>query len=80
MEIILLVKLYHTSDGSSFTSVSTYDQNNSSGCSPSNTHGVRVRASHMGPITHLYSHREAVVLQGSMGVLPLPWQHFGHEL
>ena len=32
MEIILFIKLYHTSGGSSFTSVSTYLQNNCSVC------------------------------------------------
>jgi len=31
LEIILFVKLYHTSDGSSFTSVSTYLQSNKQG-------------------------------------------------
>jgi len=31
VEIILLVKFYHPSDGSSFTSVSTYLQKKSSG-------------------------------------------------
>lgn len=80
MEIKMFIKLYQPSDGSSLTSASIYFQKSSSGFQSFSTHGVRVRASHMGPITHLYSHREAVVLQGSMGVLPLPWQYFGHEL
>ena len=31
----------------------------------------------MGPITPLSSHREAVVSQGSMGVMTLPWQAVG---
>ena len=58
MEIILFVKMYHPSDGSSFTSVSTYLQNNSSGYPSSNPRGVRVRASHMGPKTPLSSFNE----------------------
>lgn len=57
MEIVLFVKLYHSSDGSSFTSVSTYLQNNISGCLSSNPWGVSVSASHMGPIMPLSSHR-----------------------
>ena len=64
-------------DGSSFTSVSTYFQNNSSECRSSNPRGVRVRASHIGPNTPLSSHREAVVSQGSMGVLRLLLQPIG---
>ena len=79
MEILLMVKLYCTSDGSSFTLVSTFLQNNSSGCPFSKPRGVRVRTSHMGPITHLYSQREAVVFQVSMGIMPLLWQPVGQE-
>ena len=40
LEIILFIKLYHPSDASSFTLVSTYLQNNSSGCPWSNPQGV----------------------------------------
>ena len=79
---ILSVKLYHTSNGSSFTftSVSTYLLNKSSWYPSSNPHCVRVRASHMGPIMHIYSHREAVALQGSMGIIPLLWHPLGWDL
>ena len=80
MEIPLMVESYHISDGSSFTQVSTSFQNNSSECPSSNPRGVRVRTSHMGPITHLYSHKEAVVLNGSMGIRTLPWQPVAFEL
>ena len=60
MEIILLVKLYHPSNGSSFTSVSTYLQNKKSGCPSFTPWGVMVKSSPMGPITPLSFHREAV--------------------
>ena len=66
MEIILLIKMYHTSDATSFTSVSTYFQNNSTGCQSSNPQGVRVRASNVLSHMHLISHRVAVGPQGSM--------------
>ena len=80
MEIIPSVKFYHTSDESSFTSVSTNLQKNNSGCPSSNPLGVWVRTSHMGPIMHFYSHREAILFQGSMGFMPLPWQPVCWEL
>ena len=41
MEIILFVILYQPSEGSSYISVSTYRQSNSSGCPSSNTTAVR---------------------------------------
>ena len=72
MKILLFIKLYHPSDGSSFTSVSTYLHNHSSGCPSFKPQGVRVSCSHMGPIMPLSTHREAVVSQGSMGLMPLP--------
>lgn len=50
LDIIQFIKLQHTSDGSPFTSVSTYHQNNCLGCPLSNLQGVRVRASHIWPI------------------------------
>ena len=61
MDIILLPKLYHPSNGSSFTSVSTYLQKNTSGSPSSNPNVVRVRDSYMGPIMPLSPHREGVV-------------------
>ena len=72
--------MYHTSDGSSFTSISTYLQNKSSGCLSSKPQGVRVRASHMPSHKHLSSDRVTVRPQFSMGILPLPWQPVGLEL
>ena len=62
------------SDGSSITSVSINLQNKSSGCPSQNPQGVRLRVSHMGSIMPVSSHREAVVSQGSMVIMPLPWQ------
>ena len=77
MEIILFLNLHHPSDGTSFISVSTYVQNTSSGCKLSNPRVVRVRASHMGPITPLSSHREPVVSHGLMGITPWPCKPVG---
>ena len=77
METILLIKQFHTCDGFSFTSVSTYLQNNRSGCPSSNRQCVRIRASQMGSNTPLCSHGEAIVSQGLMGILPLLWQPVG---
>ena len=74
MEIILFFKVYHPSNGSSFTLVSTYFQNNSLGCQWSNPRGVIVTFYHMGPITPLSSHREPIVSQGFMGIIPFPGQ------
>ena len=68
MEIIFFIKLYHPSDATAFRLVSTYLQNNSSGCPSSNPRGVIARASHLPPNMHLSSHRGTVGLQGSMGV------------
>ena len=47
LEIILFRKLHHPSDGSSFTSVSTYFQKNSSGRPSSNTRCAKVRTYQM---------------------------------
>ena len=47
IEVIFFVKMCHPSDRTTFISVSTYLQNNSSGCPLSNSRGVRVRASHL---------------------------------
>jgi len=79
IEITLLLKFYHPFDGSSFTSVSTYFQNNISDCPLSNPRDVRFGTSHMGPIMALFSHREPVVSQGSMGIMPLLWQCIGMD-
>ena len=80
MEKIFFLKMYHTSDATSFTSVSTYLQNNSTGCQSSNPGGVRVRVSHVLPHTHLTSHRVAVGPQGSKGIIPMPWKPIVLEL
>ena len=71
MEIILFVKFYHTSDGSSFTSVSTYLQNNSSGCPSYKPRCFRVSASQMCSNMPLFPHREGILSQGSMGIMSL---------
>lgn len=63
-EVKLSVQLYHTREGWSFTSESRYLPKNNSGCPFSSPRFVRVRVSHLWPITHLSSQREAVVLQG----------------
>ena len=73
MEKIQFGKLCHPSDGLSSTSVSTYLQNNVSGCPQSNPQCVRLRAAQIWPIAPLYSHRETIVTQGSIGIMTLPW-------
>ena len=60
--------------------LSTYDQNNSTGCQTSNPRDVRVRVSHMPAHKHLISHRMVFWLQGSMGFMLLSWQPVGLEL
>ena len=75
LEIILIVEFYNTSDGSSFTSVSTYFQKKSSGCLSYNPRSVWMSAFYMGSKTHLSSQRETVVSQDSMGIIPLPWEN-----
>jgi len=80
MEVILFVKMYHPSDGTALTSVSTYLQNKSSGCPSSNPRGVRVRAPHMPPNMPLSSHRVAVGVQCSNSIIPMPWKPVGLEL
>lgn len=61
MEVILLVKLFCQSDGSSFTPASTYLQNQRSVYPSSNSQGVRVRNYKMGLIMPISPHREVVV-------------------
>ena len=73
MEIIVFIQEDHPSDGSSFPSTSTDLQSKSSWCPSLNSQGLRVRMSHIWPITHLFSHRERVRAQGSMGILSVPW-------
>ena len=72
MEIILFIKEDQQSDGSSFPSTSTDLQSKSSWCPSLNSQGLRVRMSHIWPITHLFSHRESVRAQGSMGIISVP--------
>ena len=68
MEIRVFIQEDHPSDGSSFPSTSIYLQSKSSWCPSLNSQGVRGRMSHIWPITHLFSHREVVWSQGSMGI------------
>jgi len=56
MEIIVFLQEDHPSDGSSFPSTSTYLQSKSSWCPSLNSQGLRVRMSHIWPITPLFSH------------------------
>ena len=56
MEIIVFIQEDHPSDGSSFPSTSTYLQSKSSWCPSLNSQGLRVRMSHIWPITPLFSH------------------------
>ena len=80
MEIVFFVKLYQTTDWSSFTSAFAYPQNNSSRYPSSNPKILRVRASHMLPNTHISSPSVAFDPQGSMGVMCLLWQLVGMEV
>ena len=77
LEILLIIQLSNTSNGSSFHLVSTYLQIMSSGLPMYNNRGVTVRASHFGPITRVSSHRGSVVSQCLVGSMPLPWQPLG---
>ena len=61
MEIIVFIQEDHPSGGSSFPSTSTDLQSKSSGCPSFNSQGLRVRLSHIWPITLLFSHREVVL-------------------
>ena len=79
LEIVVIIKLYHPSDESSFSSVSTYLQNYWSSSPSSNHRAVKVRASQMRSNTHLCSHSVAIVSQGSPFFIPLPWQPVGQE-
>jgi len=73
MEIICLIQEDHPSDGSSFPSTSTYLKSKVSWWPSLNSQGVWVRMSHIWPITHLFSHRDIVRAQGSMGIISVPW-------
>ena len=77
LEILLIIQLSNTSNGSCFNFVSTYLQIMRSGCPRYNQLGVTVRASHFGPIPRLSSHRGSVVSQSMVGSVPLPWQPLG---
>jgi len=76
MEIIVFIQEDHTSDGSSFPSTSTFLQSKSSWCPSLSSQGLRVRLSHIWPITHLVSHREGVCSQGSMGIISVYGHHW----
>ena len=80
MEIILFIQEDHKSDGSPFPSTSTFLQSKISWCPSLNSQGLRVRMSHIWPITHLFSHREIVRAQGSMGIISVPWPPLGLHL
>ena len=73
MEIIVFIQEDHPSDGSSFPSTSTFLQSKSSWCPSWNSQGLRLRMSHIWPITHLFSHRDVVWSQGSKGIISVPW-------
>lgn len=77
LEILLIIQLSNTSNGSCFNLVSTYLQIMRSGCPRYNQLGVTVRASHFGPIPRLSSHRGCVVSQYLVRSMPLPWQPLG---
>ena len=72
-EIRVFIQEDHPSDGSSFPSTSTYLQSKSSWCPSLNSQGLRGRMSHIWPISQLFSHREVVWAQGSMGIISMPW-------
>ena len=80
MGMILFIQEDHPSDGSSFPSTSTYLQSKSSCCPSLNSQGLRVTRSHIWPITHLFSHREVVRAQGSIGIISVPWPPLGLHL
>jgi len=73
MEIIVFIQEEHPSDGSSSPSTLIFLQSKSSWCPSLNSQCLRLRMSHIWPITHLFSHRESVRAQGSMGILSVPW-------
>ena len=77
LEILLIIQLSNTSNGSSFHLVSTYLQIMRSGCPRYNPLAVTVRASHFGPIPRLSSHIRCVVSQYLVRSMPLPWQPLG---
>ena len=58
MEIIVFIQEDHPPDWSSFTSDLTYLQSKSSWCPSFNSQVLRVRLSHIWPISLLFSHRE----------------------
>ena len=74
MDITLFIYMQHPNNGSSFTSVSTYIQNNRSVCPISNPTDMRLRVSLILPKSPLSSLILAGCLQGLMGIMPLPWQ------
>ena len=80
MEIIVFIRKDHPSDGSSFPSTSTFLQSKSSWCPSLNSQGLILRMSHIWTITHLFSHREVVWAQGSMGIISVPWPPLGLHL
>ena len=73
MEIRVFIQEDHKSDGSPFPSTSTFLQSKSSWCPSLNSQGLRLRMSHIWPITHLFSHRDVVWSQGSKGIISVPW-------
>ena len=73
MEIIVFIQEDHPSGGSSFPSTSTDLQSKSSWCPSLNSPVLRLRMSHIWPTTRLFSHREVVRAQGSMGIISVPW-------
>jgi len=80
METIWFIQEDYQSDGSFIPSTSTYFQSKSSWCPSLNSQGVRVRMSHIWPLTHLFFHREVIRAQGYMGILSVPWPPLGLHL
>ena len=68
------VKTNHPSEGTAFSSAPTYLPNNSSGCPSSTTRAAKGRASQLWPNALLSTLTLAVGSQGSLGIIPLPWQ------
>ena len=72
-EIRVFIQEDHPSDGSSFPSTSTYLQSKSSWWPSLNSQGLRLRMSHLWPITHFIPQGEFVWAQGPMGIITVPW-------
>lgn len=73
--IIFLVKLNHSFDGIAFIkSVSSYLQNHNSDFQFSNVQSMKVSTSHLSWNVNLLTHRVAVITEGLMCIITLPWK------